>query len=330
MARKPRIEFPGAFYHVIARGNNKQKTFADNEDYRFFLERLNFYKERFKFILYAYVLMPNHIHLLVETGDVPLSKIMQSLQFTYTQKFNYRHKKMGHLFQGRYKAILCQKENYLLELIRYIVLNPVRAHLVTKPTDWPWSSYYDLIRLKDEHVVSFNEILGLFGKSPKSAVHALQKHINDGLTEGHNKAFYKLKDQRVLGDDDFAQESIEVGDALAGDLEYYNLGIDDVVKMVAEHMGIGKERMMSVTRERVGAKARGIVAYICKKMCGKTVKDVGVFFGRSEPSLSEMMKRVELEIVEKKSGTESLMRQVRSAIEKNYRPCCVREIRGDK
>ena len=127
MARKPRIEFPGAFYHIIVRGNNRQKIFADDEDYKYFLGRLNHYKERFKFVLFAYVLMPNHIHLLLETGEVPLSRIMQSLQFTYTQKFNRRHKKVGHLFQGRYKAILCQKESYLLELIRYIVLNPVRA-----------------------------------------------------------------------------------------------------------------------------------------------------------------------------------------------------------
>src|SRR3989338_8142800 len=100
MARKPRLEFSGAFYHVITRGNNKQKIFVDDEDYKIFLERLRLYKERFKFIIYAYALMPNHVHILIETAEVPLSRIMHGLQFTYTQKFNRRHKKVGHLFQG--------------------------------------------------------------------------------------------------------------------------------------------------------------------------------------------------------------------------------------
>jgi len=103
MARKPRLEFPGAFYHVIARGNNKQKVFLDEKDYGTFLERLKFYKEKFKFIIYAYALMPNHIHMLIETGDISLSRIMQSLQFTYTQKFNRRHKKVGIYFRDDIK-----------------------------------------------------------------------------------------------------------------------------------------------------------------------------------------------------------------------------------
>ena len=192
MARKPRIEFPGAFYHVIVRGNNRQKIFADDEDYKYFLGRLNHYKERFKFVLFAYVLMPNHIHLLLETGEVPLSRIMQSLQFTYTQKFNRRHKKVGHLFQGRYKAILCQKESYLLELIRYIVLNPVRARLVKRPVDWRWNSYFDLLRLKEGHVVSFEEVLALFGTKPAgAATKELLRRIVATIKKNHRPCFVR-------------------------------------------------------------------------------------------------------------------------------------------
>ena len=324
MARKPRIEFPGAFYHVITRGNNRQKIFADDEDYKYFLGRLNHYKERFKFVLFAYVLMPNHIHLLLETGEVPLSRIMQSLQFTYTQKFNRRHKKVGHLFQGRYKAILCQKESYLLELIRYIVLNPVRARLVKRPVDWRWNSYFDLLRLKEGHVVSFEEVLALFGTKPAGAAKSLQKHINGGLAEGHNESYYKLKDQRVLGEDEFAQEVVKLGDAMSGDFEYYNVTIDDVVKMVAEQMGIGEDRIRSVMRERIGAKARGVVAYISKTMCGKTAKEVGQYFGRSEPVLSKLVRRVEFELTENKGATKELLRRIVATIKKNHRPCFVR------
>ncbi len=326
MARKPRIEFPGAFYHVIARGNNKQRIFADDEDYQFFLERLSFYKERFQFILYAYVLMPNHVHLLIETDKVHLSRIMQALQFTYTQKFNRRHKKVGHLFQGRYKAILCQKESYLLELIRYIAQNPVRAKLVKRPIAWRWSSFYDLIRLKDGNIVSAKEVLSIFGRHPVRAVNVLQRHVNGGKAD-HNESYYKLKEQRVLGDNDFTDKVVKVGDADAGDFEYYNVKIDDVVKMVAGCMDIGEERIISVTRERLGARARGFVAYICKTMCDKTAKEVGKYFGRSEPVVSEAIKRIELELAKKESTTGKLIRQISADIKKSYRPCLVREIK---
>lgn len=326
MARKPRIEFPGAFYHVITRGNNRQRIFADEEDYRSFLERLDFYKERFKFILYAYVLMPNHVHLLIETGEAPLSRIMQALQFTYTQKFNRRHKKVGHLFQGRYKAILCQKESYLLELIRYIAQNPVRAGLVKRPIDWKWSSFHDLVRLKGKHVVSMDDVLGLFGSRPAIAARAMQRYVEGGEA-GHNETYYRLKDQRILGDDDFAKESIKVGDALAGDFEYYDVEIDEVVKIVADCMGIGEEQIKSVTRERIGARARGIVAYISKTMCGKTAKEASEYFGRSEQILSRLIMRVELELAEQKGKIVELVRQTRAAIQRGHRPCLVRRIK---
>ncbi len=326
MARKPRIEFPGAFYHVIARGNNKQKIFADDEDYRSFLERLTFYKERFKFIIYGYVLMPNHIHLLLETGEAPLSRIMQSLQFTYTQKFNHRHKKAGHLFQGRYKAILCQKESYLLELIRYIAQNPVRAGLVKRPIDWRWGSFYDLLRLKDGHVISVDEVLGLFGHRPATAIIAMQKHIERGKAE-HNETYYKLKDQRVLGTDDFAEESIKIGDAMTGDFEYYDVEIAEVVKIVAGCMGIGVKQIRSVTRERVGAKARGIVAYICKTMCGRTAKEVSEYFGRSEQILSRLIRGVELKLAERRGKTAECVRQTSASIRRDHKPCLVRRMK---
>jgi len=110
MAREPRVEFEGAFYHVIARGNQRQDIFRDDKDRAIYLERLEHYRKRYDFKLYAYVLMSNHVHLLIETQKIPLSKIMQGIQFTYTQYYNRRHRTVGHLFQGRYKAILCDRE----------------------------------------------------------------------------------------------------------------------------------------------------------------------------------------------------------------------------
>ena len=326
MARKPRIEFPGAVYHVITRGNNRQKTFANDRDYGSFLGLLKHYKEKFQFVLYAYSLMPNHVHMLVEAGEVPLSRIMQALQFNYTQKFNRRHKKVGHLFQGRYKAILCQRENYLLELIRYIVLNPVRAHLVKKPADWRWSSYYDLLRFKGEHIVSADAVLGLFGKSPNASARHLQKYVNDGLTGGHNDLYYKLRDQRILGEAEFADEVIKTNEAIAGDFEYYNMSIDNAVVLVARHMDIGKERIKTITHERLGTKARGMVAYICKAFGGKKSREVAKYFGRSDVMISRLIRQIEFE----KNNDDELKRRLKKIeleIKDSYRPLLVREIK---
>jgi REP element-mobilizing transposase RayT len=136
VARKPRVHIAGALYHVIARGNQRQKIFRSDADRRRYLELLNEYRMRYPFRLLAYVLMPNHVHLLLEMERHPLSKIMQGLQQSYTAYFNRKYKLVGHLFQGRYKDILCDRDAYLLELVRYIHLNPVRSKLVRDPGEY--------------------------------------------------------------------------------------------------------------------------------------------------------------------------------------------------
>ncbi len=141
MPRPPRVEFEGALYHVITRGNNRQAIFKDEADYRTFLGLLERGKQKHPFYLYAYVLMPNHVHLLLERQTDSLSRIMQRLLTGYAQYWNRKYRKVGHVFQGRYKAILCQKDAYLSELVRYIHLNPVRAKMVRRPEDYVWSSH---------------------------------------------------------------------------------------------------------------------------------------------------------------------------------------------
>ena len=136
-----RIEFPGAVYHVTSRGNGRQKIFLDDQDNHKFLELLGKTLERFNWICHAYCLMVNHYHLMIETPDANLSKGMHHLNATFCQSHNKRHDTVGHLFQGRFKAIVVDRESYLLELARYVVLNPVRAGMVARPEDWPWSSF---------------------------------------------------------------------------------------------------------------------------------------------------------------------------------------------
>ena len=143
MARPPRLEFSGAVYHVVVRGNERRAIFRDDEDREQYLERLAHYREKFGFRLLAFCLMSNHVHRAIRAGHFPLSRIMAGLQSSYTQWFNRRHGRVGHLFQGRYKAFLVQEERYLLGLVRYIHENPVRAKVVERPRDyasWPASS----------------------------------------------------------------------------------------------------------------------------------------------------------------------------------------------
>lgn len=141
MARQLRLEFAGALYHLTARGNERQEIFRDNGDRQHFLAVLAREVRQLRWRLHAYCLMGNHYHLLVETPEPNLARGMKRLNSVYSQRFNQHHNRVGHLFQGRYHSVLVQKESYLLELSRYIVLNPVRAGVVAKANQWPWSSY---------------------------------------------------------------------------------------------------------------------------------------------------------------------------------------------
>ena len=141
IARKPRIEYPGAFFHIIARGDNREDIFHDDEDRENYLKRLGFYLDEGKVTLYCFCLMTNHIHLLVEMGEQPVSKVLQRLHTWYARYYNRKYERVGHLFQGRYKAMLCDKDSYLSELVRYIHLNPVRAAIAKDPREYLWSSH---------------------------------------------------------------------------------------------------------------------------------------------------------------------------------------------
>lgn len=141
MAKPLRIEFAGALYHVTSRGNERKAIYFDDQDREKSLDLLEHVCKRFGWICHAYCLMTNHYHLLIETANGDLSKGMRQLNGVYTQYVNRAYVRVGHLFQGRYQAILVQKEDYLLELSRYVVLNPVRAGMVALPGEWEWSSY---------------------------------------------------------------------------------------------------------------------------------------------------------------------------------------------
>ena len=202
MARPLRIEFPGAIYHVTSRGNAQAAIFLDDIDRKSCLSVLGLALRRFNVICHAYCLMTNHFHLLLETPDANLSSAMRQFNSVSTQAFNRRHGRVGHLLQGRFKAIVVDRDAYLLELCRYIVLNPVRAGMVKEPDSYPWSSYRATAGLdKKPDFLATDWILGQFGENRPLALKAYRRFVRAGLEL--ESPWKNLKGQCLLGDNAF-------------------------------------------------------------------------------------------------------------------------------
>lgn len=181
MSRPLRLEFAGALYHVMARGNAREAIFADDTDRESLLECLVGACERFDWALWAYCLMDNHYHLLIETRRPSLSRGMREVNGVYTQRFNRRHRRVGHVLQGRYKAVLVDKDSYLLEVSRYIVLNPVRARLCAVAAEWPWSSCRAMMgQAEPLPPLEVDETLSLFGAQKAAARRAYARFVAEG------------------------------------------------------------------------------------------------------------------------------------------------------
>ncbi|UCH82292.1 MAG: transposase [Nitrospiraceae bacterium] len=229
MARKPRIEYEGAFYHVITRGNHRETIFRDNKDFMKYLEILSDYKRRHHFHIYSYALMSNHIHLLMETAKTPLSKT-QRINQRYTMYFNRRYKTVGHLFQGRYKAILCERDTYLLTLIKYIHLNPVRAKMVKAVQDYKWSSHkYYADEEEKNGIVDTAPVLRIFSEDKVTSRKLYKDFMRDGTVIKRNDV-YSTIDQRVLGSEEFLDSVLEKYD---GEIENEKKGKEYTLREIA-------------------------------------------------------------------------------------------------
>jgi REP element-mobilizing transposase RayT len=205
MARPLRLEFPGAIYHVTARGNARGVVFLDDEDRESFLVCLGEVIVRLGWLCHAYCLMDNHYHLLIETPEGNLSQGMRQINGIYTQRFNRRHGRVGHLFQGRFKAIVVDRDNYLLELCRYVVLNPVRAAMVKYAERYPWSSYPATVGLTDSPTwLNTDWLLGQFGKYRAVA----RRHYADFVAEGVGlpSPWSAVRGQVLLGSEAFVEK----------------------------------------------------------------------------------------------------------------------------
>ncbi|MEK7573541.1 MAG: transposase [Patescibacteria group bacterium] len=207
MPRPPFIHYPGALYHITARGNNKQDIFHNEKDFSRYLSNIKLFKKEVPFYLYAFALMPNHIHLLIEVIDSPISKIMQKLQTAYTMFVNKKYQRVGHVFQGRYFHLLVDKESHLLELMRYIHLNPVRAGLVDNPQNYAWSSHNSYLKLdsKAENFIDKEKVLPYFSSDPKKAIKNYEEFVLAGLETRWEDISMEIKRDNLLGSDKFVQ-----------------------------------------------------------------------------------------------------------------------------
>jgi REP-associated tyrosine transposase len=287
MARKPRLHVPGALYHVIWRGNEKRQVFFDEDDYYRFYTLLEEGVSRFGYRVHGFCLMPNHIHLALQAGKDSLSTPMQNLAFRYTQAINRKLGRSGHLFQGRYKALLVDQDAYLLELVRYIHLNPVRAHMVADPADYPWSGHCSYLGRAGLAWLTTETVLGQLGDTVALARRRYARFIAEGIGQGHSSQFYGgTEDARVVGDDRFVER---LQRATSGVQRRSAVDLDMLVAYVCNGFGLSEKELRAAGRQRQQARARALIGWLAMETRATTVTAVAARFGREPSGLSRQV-----------------------------------------
>jgi REP element-mobilizing transposase RayT len=288
MVRPLRIEYSGAFYHVTSRGNGRQRIFLDDRDRKDFLNLLfeKTYEAGAK--VYAFVLMDNHYHLLLETMRVFLSEIMRQLNGIYTQHFNRHHRRVGHLFQGRYKAILVEKDSYLLELSRYLHLNPVRAGIVNRPQDYRWSSYLKYLGKADKFIndLKTDWFLSLFGDDLSKSRKRYQEFVEEGLRQRARSPFKDVIGQIFLGGEEFVEgmkdrllgKDIERSEVPALKELEDHIPIPVIIETIGEYFSKKKEEFLKASG-KARSEVRDLAIYLASVDSGWSEKSIGELFG---------------------------------------------------
>ncbi|AQS60243.1 transposase [Desulforamulus ferrireducens] len=270
MARKQRVHYHGAIYHVIARGNNKDDIFKDNQDKQKYLVLLERYKKKYTFSLYAYVIMDNHFHLLIQVYETPLSKIMQGLQLSYTQYFNKKYTHVGHVFQQRYKAEICEGDQYLLMLIKYIHENPCRANIAGL-SQYYWSSHKDYLKPESD-LVDIKFPLSIFAAEGKIA---RQRYLE----------FMQVAKEVQL---DGIKEELIVPERKSDPPEgkELKLRLDDIVEFAIGKSGMKREEVFVQTRQQRYVEVRRLIIYLSLSLKVATRSEVAKYLGMSQSNVT--------------------------------------------
>ena len=328
MPRKSRIDTAGALHHIMVRGIEGCKIFQNDADRDNFLERFGGILSETKTSCYAWALIPNHFHLLLRTGPVPISTIMRRLLTGYAIWFNRRHRRYGHLFQNRFKSILCQEDSYLLDLVRYIHLNPLRAGIVKNLDELGRYAYCGhsaaMGKVKREWQDT-ESVLGMFGEQWGAARRAYKSYVEKGIEEGkrydltgggllrsaggwegvkalRGNKVYQRNDERILGDGDFvgrvlasAEEEMERHYALLA----HGLDLDEIAARVSQELGIKKEDVYAKGRYHKIVEARSLLCYWAVRELGISMSTLAQKLGISITSISVSVSRGRV-IAEKK------------------------------
>jgi putative transposase len=302
MGRPLRIEYPGAFYHVTSRGNEQKDVFKSQRDREKFLEYLESATVRYGANIHAYCLMNNHYHLFLETPEGNLSQIMRHINGAYTNYFNVKRKRSGHLFQGRFKATLVEADVYATELSRYIHLNPVRVRMVAKPEEYRWSSYRSYIgECKPPEWLKTDLILAYFGKDAKVAGKEYHRFVTDLLEKDYKSPLAKSVAAAILGSPEFIEEIEEKylrkrePDRNLPELRQVTrrLSLDEIIQTGRSYLG----------EEHAADK---VIIYLCHKYSGARLKEIGERFGVGESAVSQISKR----FVQKKNDDAEIKKMI--------------------
>ena len=291
MPRPPRLEFADALYHVTARGNERRAIFRDDRDREDYLSRIAFYRVKFGFRLLSYCLMTNHVHLAIRTGEAPLSRIMAGLHSSYAQRFNRRHHRVGHLFQGRYSSFLVQEDRYLLTVIRYIHRNPVRAGIVRHARDYPWSSDRFLRRARGPEWLDVDATLSAIGPTRRRAMARYAELVDGALVES---SAVPAIGQAVIGDEAFALERFAAAAVLEPPLR--GVTASRVLDAVVRETGIPAGELAGPRKGGVIAESRCLAAYLARRFAGISVRSMARLFRRDDSSLVRPLARLEQRI----------------------------------
>lgn len=290
MARKLRIEFEGGFYHVITRGNQRQKVFIEEKDFLKYLEFLSDYKDRYGFWVYAYVLMGTHVHLLIETGQVPLSKILQGINQRFTMYFNRRYGTVGHLFQGRYKVILCDRDAYLLSLVKYLHCNPVRAGMVRRPEEYRWSSHREYIGLNKDGLVDTGLVMGMFSKDLKRGRRLYLEYMRED-EKASKEDFYRTVDQRILGDEEFVERVRgRVKNGILAGKRRHGVTLGEIARGIGEVLGVRLGELKAKGKDSRVMEGRRLFS-LAGREYGYKGKEIAEFLGKDPAAVTGYLRR---------------------------------------
>ncbi len=322
MPRKARIDAPGAMHHIIVRGIERRQIFLDDQDRDNFVERLGDIVTETQTCCLAWALIPNHAHILLRTAQTPLSTVMRRLLTGYAVSYNRRHRRHGHLFQNRYKSILCQEDTYLLELVRYIHLNPLRAKIVKtmKESDsYPYCGHSALMGKNKRNFQDTDYVLRFFGKKVSGARKAYRAYVEKGIVQGRrpdlvggglirsaggwsavaamrNAKDHMKSDERILGDGDFAQSVLNQAKERLEDhyrLQAQGYDLEKVTNRVSSELEISPEQVWAKGKRQLTVKARSLLCYWAVRKLGMTATELSKKLGVSQPSVSISVKRGE-------------------------------------